>query len=257
MNGFIAIFRREIARFMKVIVQTIITPFVSSFLYLLIFGVSLGNQMSDTKGIGYLHFLIPGLMMMSLINNSFQNSASSITSAKFSGDMEDLKVAPLTDYQIIWAMSLAALVRGAMVSIITYLMGAVFLYFQRGEFLTIAHPLITLYYLTISGLMFGMIGISIAFYAKTFEQISAFSSFILLPLTYLGGVFLSVEHLHPFWQQISKLNPLLYLINGLRYGILGVSDVNIWTATLLSLVGFAAFLGLAHWNLRRASFQRW
>lgn len=213
--------------------------------------------MSDAQGVGYLQFLIPGLMMMSLINNSFQNSASSITSAKFSGDMEDMKVAPLTDNQIIWAMSLAALVRGATVAIITYVVGAVFLYFQQGEFLMVAHPLIALYYLAISGLMFGMIGISVAFYAKSFEQISAFSSFILLPLTYLGGVFLSVEHLHPFWQQISKLNPLLYLINGLRYGILGVSDVNIWTASFLSLVGFGLFLLLAHWNLKKGSFQRW
>lgn len=257
MNGFLAVLRREIARFMKVIVQTIVTPLVSSFLYLLIFGVSLGAQMGATNGVNYLNFLIPGLMMMSLINNSFQNSSSSITTAKFSGDLEDLKVAPLSNFQIISAMSVAALIRGAAVSVITLIVGMCFLYFQTGEVMTVKHPLITLYFVCISGLMFGLIGISVAFFAKSFEQISAFSSFILLPLTYLGGVFLSVEHLHPIWQKISELNPLLYLINGLRYGILGVSDVNIWTATSISLVGFVLFFVLAHWNLSRASFQRW
>lgn len=255
--GFITIFRREIARFLKVIVQTVITPFISSFLYLLIFGVSLGDQMNAHRGVSYLSFLIPGLMMMGLINNSFQNSSSSIVSSKFSGDMEDLRVAPVTDQEIIWAMSLASLVRGCIVAVITYIVGVAFMYYQQGEFLAIAHPLITFFFVIASGLIFGMIGISIAFWATTFDQLSAFSAFILLPLTYLGGVFLSIEHLHPFWQAVSKANPLLYLINGLRYGILGVSDVNIWTATIISLVGLVFFFGVARWSLKKGSFQRW
>ncbi len=255
--GFVTIFRREIARFLKVIVQTVITPFISSFLYLLIFGVSLGDQMNNHNGVSYLSFLIPGLMMMGLINNSFQNSSSSIVSSKFSGDMEDLRVAPVTDQEIIWAMSLASLVRGCIVALITYIVGMAFMYYQQGEFLTIAHPLVTLFFIVASGLIFGMIGISIAFWATTFDQLSAFSAFILLPLTYLGGVFLSIEHLHPFWQAVSKANPLLYLINGLRYGILGASDVNVWTATIISLVGLVFFFGVARWSLKKGSFQRW
>lgn len=257
MVGFITIFQREIARFMKVIIQTIITPFVSSFLYLLIFGVSLGDQMATHQGVGYLSFLIPGLMMMGLINNAFQNSSSSIVSSKFSGDMEDLRVAPVTDQEIIWAMSLGSLVRGAMVAVITYIVGSLFLYFKQGEWLVIAHPFITLFFVVLAGLIFGMIGISVAFWATTFDQLSAFSAFILLPLTYLGGVFLSIEHLHPFWQAFSQINPLLYLINGLRYGILGVSDVNVWTATLISIVGFMVFYGVARFSLKKGSFQRW
>jgi len=255
--GFVTIFRREIARFLKVIVQTVITPFISSFLYLLIFGVSLGDQMNNHNGVSYLSFLIPGLMMMGLINNSFQNSSSSIVSSKFSGDMEDLRVAPVTDQEIIWAMSLASLVRGSIVAVITYIVGMAFMYYQQGEFLTVAHPFVTLFFIVASGLIFGMIGISIAFWATTFDQLSAFSAFILLPLTYLGGVFLSIEHLHPFWQAVSKANPLLYLINGLRYGILGASDVNVWTATIISLVGLVFFFGVARWSLKKGSFQRW
>ncbi|MFS4460036.1 ABC transporter permease [Bdellovibrio sp. HCB2-146] len=257
MTGFITIFQREIARFLKVIVQTVITPFVSSFLYLLIFGVSLGEQMQAHQGVSYLAFLIPGLMMMGLINNAFQNSSSSIVSSKFSGDMEDLRVAPVTDQEIIWAMSLGALVRGTLVAVITYIVGSLFMYYQQGTWLVIVHPFATLFFLILAGLIFGMIGISIAFWATTFDQLSAFSAFILLPLTYLGGVFLSIEHLHPFWQAVSKANPLLYLINGLRFGILGVSDVNVWTAGVISLIGFAVFYGVARWSLKKGSFQRW
>ncbi|MBV2168715.1 MAG: ABC transporter permease [Bdellovibrio sp.] len=257
MIGFLTIFRREIARFLKVIVQTVITPFVSSFLYLLIFGVSLGQQMDSHQGVSYLAFLIPGLMMMGLINNAFQNSSSSIVSSKFSGDLEDLRVAPVTDQEIIWAMSLGSVVRGTLVALITYLVGSLFMYYQQGEWLHIAHPVSALFFLIVAGLIFGMIGISVAFWATTFDQLSAFSAFILLPLTYLGGVFLSIEHLHPFWQMVSKLNPLLYLINGLRYGVLGVSDVNVGTAAVISLVGFAFFFGLARISLRKGSFQRW
>lgn len=254
---FYSLFSREIARFMKVIVQTVITPFISSFLYLLIFGVSLGSQMSAAHGVSYLGFLIPGLMMMSLINNSFQNSSSSIVSSKFSGDMEDLRVAPVTNQNIIWAMGLASLVRGGMVALITYVVGSGFMLYQEGQWLPMVHPLAVLFFVVMGGLIFGLIGISVAFWATTFDQLSAFSAFILLPLTYLGGVFLSIEHLSPFWQWVSRCNPLLYLINGLRYGILGVSDVSPMTSFLVSLIGFIVFYIAALISLKKGSFQRW
>jgi ABC-2 type transport system permease protein len=257
MIPFYTLFRREIARFFKVIVQTVVTPFVSSFLYLLIFGVSLGAKMPAHQGVSYLAFLIPGLMMMSLMNNAFQNSSSSIVSSKFSGDLEDLRVAPVTNQQIIWAMGLGALVRGSIVSLITYIVGSLFCYTQLGHILEIEHPFFVLYFVVVGGLIFGLLGISIAFWAETFDQLSAFSAFILLPLTYLGGVFLSIENLHPFWQMVSKMNPLLYLINGLRYGVVGVSDVPMETAVPVSLVGFIFFYVFALISLKKGSFQRW
>ncbi|WP_413291412.1 ABC transporter permease [Bdellovibrio sp. HCB337] len=256
-SGFATLFEREIKRFMKVVVQTIVTPFVSSFLYLLVFGVSLGSQVKVHGDVPYLAFLVPGLMMMGLMNNAFQNSSSSIVSSKFSGDLEDIRVAPITNQQIVWAMSLGGVVRGALVAVITYLVGALFYYFQQGEVLLIQHPLILLYFIVMGGLIFGMIGIGVAFWANTFDQLSAFSAFVLLPLTYLGGVFISIESLHPFWQVVAKLNPLLYLINGLRYGVLGVSDVDISLSVVLSLIGFAGFYGVSLWSLRKGSFQRW
>lgn len=256
-SAFVTLFIREIKRFMKVLVQTVVTPFVSSFLYLLVFGVSLGAQVQRPGGVSYLAFLIPGLMMMGLMNNAFQNSSSSIVSSKFSGDLEDIRVAPITNQQIVWAMSLGGVVRGSIVALITYVVGVAFYYVQQNEILSIAHPFVLFYFIIMGGLIFGMIGIAVAFWARTFDQLSAFSAFVLLPLTYLGGVFISVESLHPFWQSVARLNPLLYLINGLRYGVLGVSDVEISQSVALSLVGFVVFYGLALWSLRKGSFQRW
>lgn len=256
-SGFLTLFEREIKRFMKVVVQTVVTPFVSSSLYILVFGVSLGSQVQVHGGVPYLAFLIPGLMMMGLMNNAFQNSSSSIVSSKFSGDLEDVRVAPITNQQIVWAMSLGSVVRGGFVALVTYAVGAVFYYIQQHQILTIAHPLVLIYFVVMGGLIFGMIGISVAFWARNFDQLSAFSAFVLLPLTYLGGVFISVESLPPFWQGVSKLNPLLYLINGLRYGVLGVSDVQLSSSVILSLVGLVVFYAMGLWSLRRGSFQRW
>ncbi len=256
MIAFWTLFQREIKRFMKVLVQTVVTPFISSFLYLLVFGVSLGGQV-QTQGVPYLAFLIPGLMMMGLMNNAFQNSSSSVVTSKFSGDLEDIRVAPVTNNQIIWAYSLGSLFRGSIVATVTFTCGSIFYYFQKHEILAIQHPLILIYFMIVGGLLFGQLGICVAFWARTFDQLSAFSAFILLPLTYLGGVFISVENLSPFWQGVSRLNPLLYLINGLRYGLLGVSDVELTQSVGISLLGLVFFYFMSQWALRKGSFQRW
>ena len=256
MIAFWTLFQREIKRFMKVLVQTVVTPFISSFLYLLVFGVSLGGQV-QTHGVPYLAFLIPGLMMMGLMNNAFQNSSSSVVTSKFSGDLEDIRVAPVTNNQIIWAYSLGSLFRGSIVATVTFTCGSLFYYFQRHEILAIQHPLILIYFMIVGGLLFGQLGICVAFWARTFDQLSAFSAFILLPLTYLGGVFISVESLSPFWQGVSRLNPLLYLINGLRYGLLGVSDVELTQSVGISLLWLVFFYFMSQWALRKGSFQRW
>lgn len=257
MTGFLTLLEREVRRFMKVFVQTVMTPFISSFLYLLVFGVSLGASVQAKEGVTYLAFLIPGLVMMSLMNNAFQNSSSSIVSSKFSGDIEDFRVVPLSENEIIWAFALGGLIRGFFVGFVTFSVGQVFHYFQLGTWLGIAHPLALLYFVITGGLLFGLLGIFVAFWAGSFEHLSAFSSFVLLPLTYLGGVFLSIENLSPFWQAVSKLNPLLYLINGLRYGMLGLSDVSLAESMGISFVGLIVFYGLARLSLRRGSFQRW
>ncbi len=254
---FWALLHREVARFMKVAAQTVAIPLVNSSLYLMIFGVSLGNQISGNGELPYMAFLIPGLMMMGCLNNAFQNSSSSIIASKFGGDLEDLKVAPIRDFQILIALSIAALARGVLVGLITWLTGEFAYYMMFEKFLVVAHWPVLLLFLILGGLCFANIGIFVGFYARTFDQLSAIGGFVLLPLIYLGGVFFSVEHLPPFWRSVAIVNPLLYLINGVRFGILGQADVP-WTTSLA--VAVAAYIGtsaMAIWSLRKGSFHRW
>jgi ABC-2 type transport system permease protein len=254
---FLALFRREIARFMKVIVQTVITPFVSSALYLMIFGVSLGRSIQLPGGLPYLAFLIPGLVMMSCLNNSFQNSSSSIITSKFSGDLEDWKVAPLSTVQIISAMSLAAMIRGLTVGAVTFLVGEISYQLVYGELLPLAHPFLLLVFLVLGSLSFAHFGIIVAFWARTFDQVAAVTGFVLLPLIYLGGVFFSVAHLPEPWKSVSLVNPLLYMINGVRFGILGAADVDPGRAFLVTVAAYVVTLVFAMRALGRGSFLRW
>lgn len=251
------LFYKEVSRFLKVMSQTVWTPFITSFLYLLIFGVSLGQSITLKSGVSYLAFLIPGLIMMSVLNNCFQNTSSSIISGKFSGDLEDLKVVPITHSQIMLAMGLGALVRGFIVGLITLLVGVGFLFWIEDQWMTFYSFGWLMYFLILGGLSFAFLGITVAFWANTFDQASAFGAFILLPLTYLGGVFFSIESLHPFWQGIAKANPLLYLINGVRYGLLGVSDVGVGISAWVAFASVAVFFVLARLSLAKGTFNRW
>lgn len=257
MIGFYTLLRREVMRFLKVVIQTLITPLISSCLYLLIFGVSLGSYIQVQGGVGYLAFLIPGLVMMGLINNAFQNSSSSIVIAKFTGELEDMRVLPISTETILWAMGLASVVRGILVGTITFFVGFVFHWYQTGEFLTIAHPLEVVIFVLTGGLVFGFLGIASAFWAKSFDQLGAVNAFILMPLSYLGGVFISIEKLHPFWQAVSHINPFFYFISGLRHAFLGASDVPVGTSIGVALISTFIFYFVARWSLRTAVFQRW
>ncbi|MCM2282028.1 MAG: ABC transporter permease [Bdellovibrionaceae bacterium] len=244
-------------RFMKVIFQTIVSPLITATLYLLIFGVSLGGTIRLPSGDSYLAFLIPGLVMMSVLNNAFQNSSSSIVSGKFSGDLEDLRVVPLGKHQILWAMSIGGLTRGLIVGLITYVVGQIFYFALEGAVLPIAHPLWLGFFLVVGGLSFSKLGVPIAFWSRSFDQVSAVGAFILLPLIYLGGVFFSLENLHPFWKAISQFNPVLYFINGVRYGVLGTSDVDIGLSAGVSLAALILFHLVALRSLVTGNYQRW
>lgn len=256
-RGFVALYMREMMRFLKVIFQTVLTPLVSSALYLLIFGVSLGASIRLESGFSYLSFLIPGLVMMGVLNNAFQNSSSSIVSGKFSGDLEDLKIVPLTPQAILWALGIAGLSRGMIVGLVTYLVGEVFIFAQEGHFTSLAHPLWLLFFLVMGGLAFAQFGVIVAFWAKSFEQMSLVGSFVLLPLIYLGGVFFSIQGLHPFWQNVAQFNPILYFINGIRYGILGVSDVDVMLAAVVTLFTLFVFHLIGLRALKVGSYSRW
>ena len=237
--------------------KTVVTPLITSSLYLLIFGVSLGKNIQLSNGLTYLAFIIPGLVMMGVLSNSYQNSSSSVVSGRFSGDLQDLKVAPLSDSQIIWGITLGGVIRGLIVGVITFLVGQFFYYFSYDSWMSFANPLVLLFFVTVGGVAFGLLGLSVAIWSKSFDQLSAVSSFVLMPLIYLGGVFFSLENLHPVWQIVSKFNPLLYLINGVRFGILGVSDVNLGLSAVLSLMTVGALYLLAKRNIQDSSFLRW
>jgi ABC-2 type transport system permease protein len=260
MNDFIPFFtliRREVKRFLKVLIQTVVSPIISNCLYLLVFGVSLGNAVQLKSGIPYLVFLVPGLMVMGLINNAFQNSSSSIVTSKFSGDLEDIRVAPISHSQVIWAMGIGGIIRGGVVALISGLVGGIFIYIKLDQVFVPAHFFWFLFFIICGGLTFSFCGIFVAFLAKTFDELSAFSTFILLPLTYLGGVFISIETLHPIWQTISHFNPLFYLINGFRFSMIGVSDVDIRISASVTLVFVIVAFVMARYSLLRGSFQRW
>ncbi|RME16436.1 MAG: ABC transporter permease [Bdellovibrio sp.] len=243
-------------RFYKVIVQTVLAPIVGSSLYLLVFGVSLGRQIKMAD-ISYLGFLVPGLVMMGVLNNAFQNASSSIISSKFSGDLEDYKVSPLTYQQIIWALALGGLFRGLIVGTVTFCIGQLFYWGMHHQFLGVAHPFLLILFLIIGGLSFAMIGLSVAIRVKSVDQLGAFGNFILVPLIYLGGVFFSIKTLHPFWEHLSHFNPVLYFINGVRYGILGTTDVSIPLALGIAVLTIVSVNVFSLYSLRNSSFSRW
>ena len=253
----LTLYYREVRRFVRVILQTVCAPIVSSTLYLLIFGVSLGEKITLGGNLSYLAFLIPGLVMMSVLNNAYQNSSSSVVSGRFGGELEDWRIAPLSPSGILWALSFGGLTRGLIVGFITFFIGEIFYYLKYSVLLIPENLLILSVFLILGGLSFSMFGIAIAFWAKTFDHISGVGSFVILPLIYLGGVFFSLEGLHPFWQSLSKLNPLLYSINGVRYGILGVSDVSVQISFFISLATALVFYLIAIRVLKKSDYGRW
>lgn len=254
---FLSLFHREIARFMKVAAQTIAIPMVNSSLYLMIFGVSLGQRITMGDNLPYLAFLIPGLVMMGCLNNAFQNTSSTIIASKFGGDLEDLKAAPISHTQILTALTLAALARGVVVGLITFMVGQGAYYLMFGELMAVANWGILILFLVLGGLCFANIGVWVGFYARSFDHLSAIGGFVLLPLIYLGGVFFSVDVLPGFWRHVAIVNPLLYMINGVRYGILGQADVAWTTAALVSFAAYFVTSAMAIMALKRGSFHRW
>ncbi len=254
---FLTLFKKEVLRFWRVIAQTILIPLVNSTLYLMIFGVSLGNSIQVGSSHPYIAFLIPGLIMMGVLNNAFQNSSSSIATSKFHGDLEDLRTVPLTHLQIVCAMSLAGMVRGFVVGLVTYSVGQAFFYVTQNDWLVIAHPLALVFFLCTGGFAFSSLGIAIGFRSKSIDQLSAVGGFILLPLLYLGGVFFPLTNLHPFWQTLSKANPMLYFINGVRFGVLGTSDISAMLCAVFSLVTVLITFGLAWRAVKNGPYTRW
>ena len=253
---FLTFFTREVHRFSKVLFQTVVIPIVNSSLYLVIFGVSLGQKLSFNQ-VSYLEFIIPGLVMMSCLSNAFQNGSSSILSLKYGGDIIDLKVSPLTTQQILWAFAFGGVCRGCLVGGIVFCMGELFHYFYLGRWLIPASYSYLLIFVVIAGLVFSKIGVAIALWARTIDHIGAVGGLVILPLTYLGGVFFSIDILSPFWRTVSLFNPILYFINGIRYSLLGVSDVPVEMSLLVSALSLLFFHVFSVYSVRHSHYRRW
>ena len=253
---FLFFFYRDISRVFKVKVQTILAPLISQALYLIIFGVSLGRVVKISDQFSYLEFIIPGLVAMSLINQSFQNGSSSIFSMKITGEIIDIKSTALNTQQVIFGIACSGLLRGLIVSCLTLVIGEIFHFYFEGGFLPVQSFLWLSAFLCLGGVVFSMLGFSVGIWSKTFDHIGAISSFIILPLIYLGGVWFDLDTLSPFWQKVSVLNPLLYFVNGIRYSFLGVSDIPVSQAFFMVFCSLFVSYIVAVLMTFRGSFQR-
>lgn len=216
---FYTLLQKEIRRFLRVASQTLVTPVITASLYLFVFGATLGERISVLEGFSYAQFVIPGLILMGIINNSFSNVASSLFMSRYLGNIVDLLVTPVSPTQLIMAYTLAAMLRGLAVGLIVWLISCLF------ASLPWAHPLAAIAMAMLASFLFAQFGIIAAIHANTFDSLAMYTNFIILPLIYLGGVFYPISILPPVWSSLSHLNPLFYLIDGFRYALLGVGDL--------------------------------
>ena len=229
-RSFETILRKEIVRFTRIWPQTVIPSMMMMSLYFVIFGRFIGSQLSDVGGFSYIQFIVPGLVMMSVITNSYSNVVSSFFSTKFQKSIEELIVSPTPNYVIIAGYVCGGVARGLVVGTGVTLTSLFF------EPLKMQHPGFVVIYITLTSILFSLAGFMNSVFAKKFDDISIIPTFILTPLTYLGGVFYSINELPQFWQNLSRFNPILYMINGFRYGFLGISDVNVYSGLAISIV---------------------
>jgi ABC-2 type transport system permease protein len=234
MTGFQTLFYKEWLRFWKVRVQTVLAPVLTALLYLLVFGHALSGRVEVFPGVEYTAFLIPGLAMMSVLQNSFANGSSSLMQSKMTGNIVFVLLPPLSHREFFAAYLLAAVGRGVVVGSGVLLVTVWFVD------LPLAHPLWVLLFGVASSAAMGALGIVAGIQSDKIDQLAAFTNFIILPLTFLSGVFYSIQSLSPFWQAVSHFNPVFYMIDGFRYGFFGVADTSPWLS--LAIVGgsFAA-----------------
>ena len=227
----ITLTEREIRRYLRIWVQTLVPPAVTMSLYFVIFGSLIGPRIGSMNGFDYIQFMIPGLIMMSVITNSYANVVSSFFGVKFQRSIEELLVSPMPAFIILLGFIIGGVSRGILVGIVVYLVSLFF----YPDF-TIHNLPLTLAVLVLTAILFSLMGFINAIFADTFDDISVVPTFVLTPLIYLGGVFYSISILPEIWQKISLINPMLYVVNTFREGMLGISDIDVTSALLMQLV---------------------
>lgn len=239
------IVRKETLRILRIWVQTVVPPGITMALYFVIFGKLIGSRVGEIHGVSYVAFITPGLVLMAIITNAYANVSSSFFSAKFQKNVEEMIVAPTPPAVILAGFVFGGVVRGAMVGAVVM---TIALFFTT---LTVAHAGVLFATGLFAALIFSLAGFANACFARKFDDISIIPTFVLTPLTYLGGVFYSTEMLPPFWRALSELNPILYLINAFRYGFIGYTDIPLSFAFAMAGVFLLAFIWLNLYLMRR------
>lgn len=239
MNGFQTLFYKEVLRFWKVATQTIAAPIVTALLYLLIFGHVLDSHVQVYPGVKYTAFLIPGLVMMSVLQNAFANASSSLIQSKIIGNLVFILLPPLSHWELYGGYVLAAIVRGLAVGAGVFV--ATF-WFSELRFFA---PWWIIVFALLGAAMLATMGLIAGIWAEKFDQMATFQNFLIVPATFLSGVFYSIHSLPPFWQNLSRFNPFFYMIDGFRYGFFGQSDVNPWLSLAIVSAFFVLLTGIA------------
>jgi ABC-2 type transport system permease protein len=244
MGGWETLFYKEVLRFWKVSFQTVAAPVLTAVLYMLIFGHVLSDHVKVYGTVNYTAFLVPGLVMMSVLQNAFANSSSSLIQSKITGNLVFLLLTPLSHWSWFLAYVGASMARGLMVGVGVFVVTAIF--GQPG----FAQPLWILLFALLGSAMMGALGLIAGLWAEKFDQMAAFQNFIIMPMTFLSGVFYSIHSLPEFWQRVSHLNPFFYMIDGFRYGFFGVSDVSPWLSFAIVATAMVAVAAIAVHLLR-------
>lgn len=244
-RGLWTLLRKEVQRFMRVPGQTVLSPLITTSLYFLVFGYSVGARIQKPGEPSYLLFIVPGLVFLGLANNSFLNTSSSLFIMKIQGTIVDLLVAPLGPSEILLGFVLGGMARGLLVGLLTWVVSVVF----TGVHL--AHPLTALGFLILSAYVFSVLGLVAAIWSEKFEQVNFFPTFVMMPLTFLGGVFYSVRDLPEPWRAVSLINPMVYMVEGVRFGMLGRSTFSPATGALILVAIALAATGASYEVLRR------
>ncbi len=246
-NALKTIWIKECTRFLRIWIQTLVPPAITMTLYFVIFGNLIGKRIGEMGGVSYMEFIVPGLIMMSVITSSYSNVASSFFSAKFQRNIEEMLVAPVSNLTIILGYVGGGVARAILVAIIVTFVSSFFVPLNIQSYSMIIVTVL------LTATLFSLAGLLNAIFAKSFDDISIIPTFVLTPLTYLGGVFYSISLLPDFWQWISKINPIIYMVNGFRAGFIGVSDVAPSIAILVLIAFNLVFLTLAWVLLKRGT----
>jgi len=249
-NSYLTILRKEAVRIFRIWPQTLLPSVITQSLYFLIFGAFIGSRIGLVDGVPYMAFVVPGLVMMAVIQNSFMNVVSSFFGLKFMKSIEEIQVSPTPDWVMMAGFVTGGVVRASSVGALVYAVTFVFVHPPM------AHPWAVILFLLLTSLLFSLAGFMNAIFAKKFDDISIFSTFVLVPLTYLGGVFYSVKELPPLWRTVSSFNPILYMVDGFRYGFFGTAGIPVWWSVLLLSAVTAALAVVNLRLLRRGTGMR-